>query len=388
MPCGLCGASPDRYDPDSTEITEATILHGIAVRRSGQARGWVAACCAAAGLAAVVTTAALAAATTNASSAWTLKLATRYFPPASNHSQYDIVLLVRGRAWFLGGSNVAGAGVPEAEYRTDGRWFSAPLPAGTHSWIDAASATSRGDIWAVTYLGGSLLRWDGTRWTTERNGGWKARTQFTGILALSARDVWLFGASGRRHAGAGTWHLSGSRWTRVRGAAADLAQASAASPTDVWGIGGTGGSVTALLHLRGTAWHRVRPAALAGFRYSRIAALSPRNVWVAGTVAGAARLGHYDGRRWTTLRMPGQVAATGMCRDGNGGLWVIANAGRGPSVVLDRSAGGTWTKAKVSSSAADELLACAWLPGTRAAWGAGKAAAPLGTAAAAYGYGR
>jgi len=38
----------------------------------------------------------------------------------------------------------------------------------------------------------------------------------------------------------------------------------------------------------------------------------------------------------------------------------------------------------VSANPADEVLACALVPGTTRAWGAGKAAAPQGSAAAAY----
>jgi hypothetical protein len=104
-------------------------------------------------------------------------------------------------------------------------------------------------------------------------------------------------------------------------------------------------------------------------------------------VAGAPRLGHYDGRGWALLRMPGTTVASGLCRDGRGGLWVIANSGSSPSVVLDRASTGTWTRAKVSGNTADKVLACALLAGTQRTWGAGQAAAPSGTAAAAYRYG-
>ena len=126
---------------------------------------------------------------------------------------------------------------------------------------------------------------------------------------------------------------------------------------------------------------------MAGFRYSHVLALSPVDVWVAGSVAGSPALGHYDGHRWRVLSMPGSATATGMCRDGSGGMWVIANTGTSPSVVLDRSSGGTWTRSQVNSDPADEVLACALVPGTTTAWGAGKAAAPQGSAAAGYRYG-
>ncbi len=95
-----------------------------------------------------------------------------------------------------------------------------------------------------------------------------------------------------------------------------------------------------------------------------------------GTVAGRPKLGHFDGHGWSALRMPGTTAATGMCRDGRGGLWVIANSGASLSLVRDRARDGTWTKSVVSSDPADQVLACALIPGTQRTWGAGQAAAP------------
>ena len=319
--------------------------------------------------------------------AWRLRLAIHYLPPATNRSQYDVVLVESGRTWFLGGSDVGGHGDPKVEQIRNGVPRSAPLPSGPHSWITAASAPAPADIWAVTYLGGSVLHWDGAKWITAPRGGWKTGTRFTGIIAVSQSDVWVFGTRGHRFPGAGTWHFSGTRWTRVQGAAGGIFQASKAGRADAWAIGNAGSTGNALLHFGGSAWRRVRPPALAGFRYTHVLALAPADVWVAGSVAGVPRLGHFDGHGWRALAMPGKTAATGMCRDGRGGLWVIANSGASPSLVRDRAADGTWTRAVVSSKAANAVLACALVRGTQRAWGAGKAVAPHGSAAAAYRYG-
>jgi hypothetical protein len=315
---------------------------------------------------------------------WALRLAIHYLPPATNRSQYDVVLAWPGQTWLLGGTNVAGQGKPKAVRLRNGIPRSTALPTGAHSWITAASALSRTSIWAVTSLGGSVLRWNGSAWLTEPRGNWKAGTRFTGITAISQKNVWVFGTAGRRHPGAGTWHFSGTAWTRVRGAADGIFLASAATATDIWGIGNAGATGNALLHFGGSTWRRVRPAHLAGFTFTHVLALSRTNVWVAGKVAGIPKLGHFDGHGWAAVRMPGRTAATGMCRDGRGGLWVIANSGTAPSVVRERSAAGVWTKALVSQNAADQIVACALVPGTKRAWGAGRADAPSGTAAAGY----
>ncbi len=260
--------------------------------------------------------------------AWRLKLAIHYLPPVTNRSQYDAVVAEPGQTWLFGGSDVGGHGKPEIERITNGVPHAAGLPAGAHSWIAAASAPAPSDIWAVTYLGGTVLHWNGSAWAAAPRGGWRTGTRFTGITAVSPSDVWVFGTAGRRYPAAGTWHLSGTAWTRVRGAAAEIAQASKAGPGDLWAVGNAGAPGNGLFRSGGRSWRRVRPAALAGFSYSRVLALGPRDVWVTGSVAGTPKLGHYDGRGWTLLTMPGTTIASGLCRDGRGGLWVIANSGR------------------------------------------------------------
>ena len=122
----------------------------------------LAASAAAAGTAAAAGPAAAAGAPAAAGTpAWKLRLAIQYLPPATNHSQYDVVLAGSAQTWFLGGSDVGGHGKPEAERIKNGVPRSMALPAGLHSWITAASAPSQADIWAVTFLGGSVLNWNG-----------------------------------------------------------------------------------------------------------------------------------------------------------------------------------------------------------------------------------
>ena len=319
---------------------------------------------------------------------WDLKLAIRYFPSEGNHSQYDTALVQGHTAWFFGGTNFSGRGSPQVENRAKGKWHPSALPSGLRSWITGASGVSASDIWAVTFLGGTVLHWNGSRWSKVPPGKWNDNAHFTGIVAVSADNVWLFGGKGRSAPGAGTWHFSGSKWTEIRGTAGELYRATEAAPTDLWGIGGPAGAMTTLMRFRGTTWRPVAPAALAGFSYSYALAVGKQSVWVAGSVDGIPMLGHWDGKGWTADSTPAVVPPSGICRDGRGGIWVIANSGFGPSVVYDRSASGTWTTVPVGRSSANEVLGCAAIPGTKSAWGAGKSAAPAGTAAAVYGYGK
>ena len=146
--------------------------------------------------------------------------------------------------------------------------------------------------------------------------------------------------------------------------------------------------MNALMHRSGNTWHRVTPAALAGFRYSSIAVFGVSDVWVAGSAAGTRRLAHYNGHGWRTVAMPGPAVATGLCRDGHGGLWVIANVTTGGSRLRHLSRADRWSTSFVSRFRVNQVLACARVPGSDAVWGAGTSAARAGSAAAVYGFGR
>jgi hypothetical protein len=320
---------------------------------------------------------------------WKLKIAIHYLPPASNRSEFDVALQVKGAAWFFGGSNEGGTGLsrPKAERVMHGVPRSFPFPSGPYSWVAAAAAASPRDIWAVTYLGGSVLHWNGSAWQVVPSGHWKAGTRFTSIAVASRTDIWVFGDRGGGYPGAGAWRFDGTRWIRYGGLAEGIYQAAAAGPDDIWAIGGPRAGTGSLLRFNGRHWRAVRPIALIGMRYSRITIFGRDDVWVAGTVAGEPELGHYNGRTWTSTGMPGTVPASWMCRDGHGGLWVVANTGASPSVLLRRSASGAWSKATVSSDGADQVLACRLIPRTGGDWGAGVSTAPDGTAAAIYRYG-
>jgi hypothetical protein len=126
--------------------------------------------------------------------AWTLRLAIHYLPPATNHSQYDVVLAWPGQAWFLGGTDIGGHGKPKAERIKNGIPRAFLLPAHEHSWITAASAPAPTDIWAVTFLGGYVLHWNGRHYRDQpdrRLGVWYPRAAVSrgGHVALQRHHL-------------------------------------------------------------------------------------------------------------------------------------------------------------------------------------------------------
>jgi hypothetical protein len=209
--------------------------------------------------------------------------------PQSNgaYSAYGAVVAPsRKVAWALGGSQWgSNGGHPVAEHWNGTRWRAAALPAGLHGWIAGASASSSANVWAFSLYNGYVLHWNGSRWSVAKR--WKETSYpsaLTGVTAISRTDVWVFGGEitgVTPLVGFGTWHFNGKTWTKIRGQGRNVAQASALSASDIWGIGGYHPAYDQVDHYNGTTWRAVSyPASLGTTRY--ILAVSPHKVWLAG----------------------------------------------------------------------------------------------------------
>lgn len=103
-------------------------------------------------------------------------------------------------AWAFGGTNSGGGslpvGRPVAEHRASGKWRSSQLPSGLKGYISEVSAPSASDIWAITFLGGYILHWNGAHWSLSKH--LTGAGELTGVTAFSAKNVWVFGG-GRVH---------------------------------------------------------------------------------------------------------------------------------------------------------------------------------------------
>ena len=153
-----------------------------------------------------------------------------------------------------------------------------------------------------------MLHWNGVRWRLAMR--WH-EGMITGLTAVSASDVWVFGttASGTRETG--TWHFNGRTWRPARGAAASIYRASAVSRHDIWAIAASPRADSILVY-RGRTWRPVRTGrVLAGVTLHDVLAISDDSVWVVGdeVSAGSVRLvlAHWNGARWR--RIPTRVRA-------------------------------------------------------------------------------
>lgn len=198
--------------------------------------------------------------------------------------------------------------------------------------IDYLSAASPSSAWASGDCG--LLGWNGRSWRLASFPMPPASLQPApgDVADVSADDAWLLGSTydvSQNVLGSFVDHWNGHRWQRVTLPAAlhlasgtTLTAIGAQGPRDVW-IAGTApaGSPSSLrtkvvlLHWNGRSWRRLaQPASGLGYYNSvqSVRVVSATSAWVVGW----DKLGpnesnrrlplalHWNGRRWTTTRMP------------------------------------------------------------------------------------
>ena len=275
-------------------------------------------------------------------------------------------------AWTLGGSDLSGgtAGTPVAEQWNGAAWQTATLPSGLTSYIEAASAPSGHDVWAVSGLGEYVLHYDGTTWSVAKQwapGG--IALQLTGVTAFSPTNVWVFGGPGG-DPGLGTWHLQGTTWTQVTGPGGAITTASALSARNIWAIGASSAPQRTIVHYNGTRWLKVADPALSGLQFNGIVALSATNIWLSAMKGSKPELVHYNGQQWQLITVPWSVSVGHLASDGQGGVWVtgdkLANNG---AYALHYTSAGAWSRHLLGAQAL--VSSFALIPGTTSVWAAG-----------------
>jgi hypothetical protein len=294
-------------------------------------------------------------------------LVSSHFGRPGNASGYSaIVVTGRRQAWAFGGTNPGGPSAPVAEHWTGTAMTRSVLPPRLTGFISDASAPSATDIWAASEYGGYVLHWNGTGWhLAKRWGG-----TITGLTAVSANNVWIFGADAGGN-GTGTWHFDGRSWRRVAGAAGTIYSASAISRRDIWAIT-TGTKADTVLRYDGERWRPVPTGrVLAGVVASDILATSKRDVWVLGDEVSktAVRLvlAHWNGARWTRINA-GLTAFAGRLSAGAHGTVLVtatpANASAA-GLILQINAAGQRRVTAIRSGLGSGVSAVAVLRGTR-----------------------
>ena len=323
---------------------------------------------------------------------WRQVYSKHYGVAANNSSFGTVVATSKDNAWALGGSDLSGGNGTKpqavAAHWNGHGWSDVALPAGVPDDIDAASAPASNDIWAVTHLGGYILHWNGSHWSIAKRlkaGSALLPPQLTGVVALSATNVWVFGASGDT-GGFGTWHYNGKAWSEWRRDAVNISVGSAVSATSIWAIGGLSAPQSAIVHFINGTWHLVSASALSGLQFGGIQAFSNTNIWVSASAATGSTvvsyLLHYNGK-WTRYKLPWSVLTTQhLASDGQGGLWLTTlSPSSGQTYAVHRTAKGAWARTSTFAIGQAGVLDLAHIPGTSSLWAVGLKAGKTNTSA-------
>jgi hypothetical protein len=295
-----------------------------------------------------------------------------------------------GEMWAVGGYGVAGNGLAGAALWKNHRWRVTPVPQPlTLGTITAASADSASNAWAVA-ANGYVIRWNGSHWRIAKR---LAEPQTglpgdvpTGVLAVSARNVWVFYATWRdRPRGAlhgGALHDLNGIWKQVTGPGRTIIAASEARPSELWAIGGSDISHAGLLRYAAGRWRPVTAPALAGLTFAGVLARRNGPVWALGwpsSGTGAGVLLKLSGGHWSGNSLPASIqpgpaidGPTALASDGHGGVWIAAPAFYPHAGHLLHFANGSWQQIDLGANVnADSVLA---VPGSKALCAAGAAA--------------
>lgn len=308
---------------------------------------------------------------------------------------FGVVDPTKTDAWAFGGAGLSGgtSGTPIAQRAGAlGHWRVADLPSGLTGSLGAASAPGPKDIWAVTSLSGTVLHYNGAKWSVARqfNENQELPIQLTGVTAFSPTNVWVFGGAGA-YPGFGTYHLLGTKWIRVTGVGAAIDRASALSAANIWAVGGNASAPQDIVeHYNGSGWRQQHSNALANVQYTGIVALSSSNVWATGSIytdnTNVPWLLHYNGTAWSRVKVPWAVDLGQPVSDGAGGLWVMGEAyATGNWYAVHRSKTGAWHRYLVTKTG--QVYALGLIPGTTSLWAVGTASNATAASTAIWAYG-
>jgi hypothetical protein len=287
----------------------------------------------------------------------------------------------------------------------DGTWWQELRPPDSQRYeFGSAVASVSGSYSWIFAPGFSGL--DGQDFALLRSNGWKAfqlanDSVIDSAVVFGRSDAWGFGTVGQ---GAYAVRFNGRAWRRVPIPVIPVATAGP-KPDDIWAVGPRSGAAGVasphsyqLAHWTGRAW-QVRPFPALGLPAgafpagASVVSAGSGGVFVAVQFDEPSQDGgvllHWDGARWTSLKLPVQLSLGSrlgpLARDGRGGLWVASIPSSGNPdddyVMLHRSADGVWSQATVALNCPGCLFldSMRLIPGTASVWAGGLVGGEDGT---------
>jgi hypothetical protein len=238
--------------------------------------------------------------------------------PATFHVDLNAVTAVSATdVWAVGGTvSRRGQSRTLIEHWDGSAWHI--VPNSVRGALYGVAAGAAGNVWAVGH--GSLTEhWDGTRWRVVPS---PSPGRFAGFAAVSVAgpdSVWAVGTVLRSgNAVALAEHWNGSTWSPVPvpvlvpGGFSQLFGVTSAGSNDVWAVGmgpvqtHQGVAVRPLTERwNGSRWSVVPgPFSAAGGQLNGVAAVSARDVWAVGDAAGHELVARWNGRAWAVVAAP------------------------------------------------------------------------------------
>lgn len=215
-----------------------------------------------------------------------------------------------------------------------GCWtVSTPDPHSERAVLLAVATVGAGEAWAVGSqysLAGcgvgvcpQAQHWDGTTWI-EQSPALASQSQLAGVSGVSPNDVWAVGWSAGTNSAITHWN--GSGWSTVPAPNIGRLNAVAArAADDAWAVG------EQILHWDGTAWTLV--AGPAGVTLNAVAALTASDAWAVGTQSNGSSTttlsAHWNGSAWAMVPSPnvgtGNNSLTGVAVLAANNAWAVGS---------------------------------------------------------------
>jgi hypothetical protein len=234
-------------------------------------------------------------------------------PQVSGGSLTSTAAITHNDIWAVGGIFTSNGEQSLAEHFNGTSWSAVPTPPTGNGFTGVAAAASN-DVWAVTDGSASspavIEHWNGANWSVVSS---PTTAYFTGVTAPASNNVWAVGSNGIEHFNGTNWSIvSSPTFTGV-----GLSAISADSVNDIWAVGTASFAAGApfngpvALHWDGQSWNIIPADGQGGFRFRAVTALSPTDVWGAGSTFTTGRYGksiatleHWDGTSWSIVTSP------------------------------------------------------------------------------------
>lgn len=232
------------------------------------------------------------------------------------------------------------------------------------------AASSAKDAWLFGGAGQRhALRWNGRRWALTAIPSWVVRNGGrSGIVSavtadFSQSNLWVFSQGNERKPFAARYHHG--KWSKAF-LPAFPGEISPVAPDDIWATGyRLTDSHLVLMHWTGRSWRTLaipKPKNVppgASENASDLLAVGPANVWMQRNIdvgsqgASTLYLMHWNGKRWTRVHFHFRTSFCDyLAQDGHGGIWLVSN-GPAPRYqwYFDHLNAGHWSRQRPPATA-------------------------------------